>query len=60
MVVKPLVQCLQDDVEVVLRRYYDQGVSLAEVIGVLSIVQMNVYSLDVNDMYEDDEGVVLY
>ncbi len=42
MSAKPLAQCLVDDLENVLKKYRDQGVSYAETIGVIEILKNDV------------------
>ena len=51
---KPLVQYLQDDLEKVIDKYRDEGLSLAELIGALEIVKLNAWS-ESSEIKEDEE-----
>jgi len=43
MAEKPLMQQFQDDVNEVVDKYRDQGITLGEIIGALEIVKLDVY-----------------
>ena len=50
---KPLIQYLQEDLENVIKKYYDQGITLGECIGVLEIVKLRVWSISAEDSFDD-------
>ena len=50
---KPLIQHFQDDIEEVVKKYYDQGLSLGEAIGVLEIVKLGVWAINSDDSFDD-------
>lgn len=41
---KPICQQFQDEIEAVVRRYYDEGLTLAEAVGVLDVVKLDLWS----------------
>jgi hypothetical protein len=51
---KSLVQHLQDDLENVIDKYRDEGLSLSELIGTLEIVKLNANS-ESSEIKEDEE-----
>lgn len=52
---KPLVQCLQDDLEKVIDKYRDEGVTFCEVIGALEILKLDVWRECPDENEKDEE-----
>ena len=49
---KPMIQIFQDEIEAVVRRYYDQGLTLGEAVGALEVVKLDLWR---NQRDEPDE-----
>lgn len=52
---KPMIQFFQDEIEAVVRKYYDQGLTLGEAIGVLEVVKLDLWSNQRDDIDQEDE-----
>lgn len=37
---KPLIQCLEDDIEHIIDQYVDQGLTVGEIIGTLELAKL--------------------
>ena len=46
---KPLVQHLQDDINAVIDKYRDEGVTVAETIGALEITKLDLFQEQLDD-----------
>lgn len=53
---KPLVQCLYDDLSGVIDNYRDQGLTMAETVGALEMVKLDVWYGDESDIERDHFG----
>lgn len=40
---KPLIACFMDDIDAVVDKYRDQGISFAEAIGALEAIKLDIY-----------------
>lgn len=54
MSVKPLSQSFTDDVDAVVDKYRDQGITVSEVVGALELVKIGI----INSSIESDEDHV--
>ncbi len=53
MAIKPIAQCLQDNINKVIDKYRDEGLTFSEAVGVLEIVKMDLYSEQAEDAAEE-------
>ena len=52
---KPVVQCLQDDINELIDKYRDSGITLSETIGCIELIKHDI----INNTTED-EGDQIY
>ena len=52
MSLKPLVDCFHDDIEAVVDKYRNEGITLSEVIGCLELIKMDIH----RDNFQSDES----
>jgi len=50
---KPIVQQFYDDVEKVIDKYRDQGITISEIVGSLELSKLDLYK-EVNNSEEED------
>lgn len=43
MAIQPIIQQFQDDVNLLIDKYRDQGITLGEVIGALELIKLDVW-----------------
>lgn len=53
MATKPISQCLQDEVNSVIDKYRDEGITISETVGVLEIIKMDLYNEQAEDAAEE-------
>jgi len=51
---KPIIQQFQDDIEAVIDKYRDQGITFGEAIGAIEMVKISLWSEKIED---DDEEI---
>ena len=42
---KPLIGYFHDDIEDVLEKYFDMGLTIGEAVGTLDIIKMNIWAV---------------
>ena len=53
---KPLIQHFADDLQAVVDKYRNQGLTIGEAIGAIEIVKLDLYE----DLQEDDEATGIW
>lgn len=54
MSTKPIGQAFVDDVDAIVEKYRESGITLAETIGGLEIIKLDLYNEKLEDAAEDE------
>ena len=52
---KPIVQCLSDEVERVVDKYRGEGITFAEMVGVLELIKCDI----IKEAQDDEDDFIL-
>jgi hypothetical protein len=47
--VKPISQQFKDDIDAVVERYYDQGITISEAIGAIELVKLDLWRAQIEE-----------